>query len=73
MLSLYQNDNEYQQHSHAIQLIAVKYRLKESVVRRLYEKHLRALLHKAKFRKYLPVLVSRRVRDLIRESRSLSG
>ena len=68
MLSLYQNDNEYQQHSHAIQSLASRYNLKESVVRRLYEGQLRKFLQKARFRKYLPVLVSRRVKDLICKS-----
>ena len=70
MFGLYQNDNEYQQHSQAIQSLALQYQLKESKVREIYEGVLGELLHKARFRKFLLILVTRHVKVLLNRSKS---
>jgi len=67
MLNLYINDNEYQQHSEAIHLLADQYHINEPFVREVYEKILKDLSHKAKFRKYLIVLVARQVKEFLRK------
>jgi len=66
MFALYQNDNEYQQHSQAIHSLATEYHIKESRVREIYEGALSELLQKAKFRKFLLILVTRHVKALLK-------
>jgi len=65
---LYNSENEYQQHSQAIHSLAGQYHIKESLVREIYEKALKDLLQKARLRKYLLILVSRHVKDLLCKS-----
>jgi len=62
---LYHSENEYQQHSQAIHSLAGQYHIKEPLVREIYEHVLKELLLKAKFRKYLIVLVPRHVKGLL--------
>jgi len=65
MFALYQNDNEYQQHAHAIHDLADQYHLKESLVREIYESVLKDLLQTARFRKYLQILTTRTAKKLL--------
>jgi len=69
MCALYFSDNEYQQHSQAICSLSSRHHLSEKNVRNIYEKVLKDFVDKAKFRKYLIVLVSRRVNDILRKSK----
>lgn len=62
---LYRTDSEYKQHSDAIHLIADQYHINESQVREVYEKVLDDLLKTAKFRKYLLILATRHVKQLL--------
>ena len=65
MVSLYINDSEYQQHSHAICALANQFHIKESLVRDIYEKTLEELVSKARFRKYLSILATRHVKNIL--------
>lgn len=63
---LYRNDNEYKQHSSAIHSLAEQYHVQEPFVREIYEETLKTLQEKAKFRKYLTILVSRQVQEMLK-------
>lgn len=63
MQTLYRNNTEYQQHASAIHQLAHQYHENESIVRELYEKILADFLLEARFRRYLSILVSRKVVD----------
>ncbi len=72
MYVLYHSDNEYQQHSKAILSIAEQYQLKEAVIRKIYENVLKDLQAKARLKKFLLVLVTRHVKELLHKSRRVS-
>jgi len=59
------SDKEFKQHNRAIQSIADQFHIKEELIRDLYEKILFDLLPKAKLKKYLSVLVTKRVKELL--------
>lgn len=65
MFALYENENEYQQHSHAIHSLANRYQIKEALVREIYEVILKDLLKTAKFRKYVLILATRNAKKLL--------
>ena len=69
MSILYRSKNEYQQHSNAIHSLADEYHIKESFVREIYEGVLNDFQSKAKFRKYLLILVTRHVKELLYKSK----
>jgi hypothetical protein len=54
-------------HAHAIQALAVETRLPLERVGNLYAVELKRLLPGARIKDYLPVLISRRVRQILRE------
>ncbi len=70
MVALYSDKNEYQQHAEAIHKLASQFHAQESQVRDLYEKILSDLLETARFKKYLLILVSRRVKDILHRTRT---
>jgi len=56
-------------HAHAIEALAVETRAPLERVGNLYAVELERLTVGARIRDYLPVLISRRVRDILREQR----
>ncbi len=66
MQLLYEDDNEYQKHSSAIHKLAEQFQQKESYVRDIYEETLSQLLPRARFKRYLSILVSRQVSEFLR-------
>ncbi|HVP79318.1 MAG TPA: DUF3562 domain-containing protein [Thermodesulfobacteriota bacterium] len=69
---LYEDDLERQQHAHAIQILAVEIRISEEEIYRVYEVVLREYKREAKIKTYLPILVAKRVRELLGKSVTLS-
>ena len=69
---LYEDDLERQQHAHAIQTLAKRVRVSEEEVYRVYEVVLREYKSKAKIKTYLPILVAKRVEELLDKTRALS-
>lgn len=63
---LYENDVEQEQHAEAIRRLARELFIPESDIRRLYEIRLKCIKNGARIRDYLVVLVSRRVKDAVR-------
>jgi hypothetical protein len=64
---LYEDDPEKQQHAHAIQILAEGVRISEEEVFQLYEGVLREYKKEAKINIFLPILVTKRVRELLDE------
>jgi hypothetical protein len=69
---LYEDDLEKQQHAHAIQILAEGIRISAEEIYRLYEGVLREHKKEAKIRIFLPILVTKRVRELLEKKASLS-
>lgn len=67
MRALYSSDNEYLQHSNAIHSLANQHHITESRVREIYEVILQEFKSKAKFKKYLLILVTKHVKDLLKK------
>ena len=69
---LYDDDLEKQQHTHAIQILAKKVSISEEEIYQLYEDVLWEFKREAKIKTYLPILVAKRVRELLGKSVPLS-
>jgi hypothetical protein len=68
MRTLYRSDQEYKQHSQAIESIANQYHYKNSDIRVIYENVLSDLEKTAKCRQFLSVLTMRHVKSILHES-----
>jgi hypothetical protein len=64
-LWLYEDENEQRQHFSAIQTLAKDVSSSEEEVRPLYEGVLKEFRNEAKIRVFLPILVSKKVRQLL--------
>jgi hypothetical protein len=64
---LYEDDPEKQQHAYAIQILAEGNRISEEEIYQLYEGVLREYKKEAKIKIFLPILVTKRVRELLDE------
>ena len=64
---LYEDDPEKQQHAHAIQILAEGVSTSEEEIFQLYEGVLREYKREAKVKIFLPILVTKRVRELLDE------
>jgi hypothetical protein len=64
--ALYEDESERQRHLSAIQTVALHAGSSLEEVERLYETVLKSFKQSARIRDFLPVLVSRRVEDLLR-------
>ncbi|HVP78909.1 MAG TPA: DUF3562 domain-containing protein [Thermodesulfobacteriota bacterium] len=69
---LYENDLEKQQHVHAIQILTEGVRISVEEVYQLYEGVLREYKREAKIKIFLPILVAKRVRELLEKNRTTS-
>jgi hypothetical protein len=67
---LYEDDQEQQQHAHAIQILAEGVRVSEEKICHLYEDVLGEYKREAKVKLFLSILVTKRVRVLLDEKRS---
>jgi hypothetical protein len=66
---LYEDDLERNQHAHAIQILAEGIRISEEEIYRIYEGVLREYKREAKVKIFLPILVPKRVRELLGEKK----
>ncbi len=62
---LYEDDPERQQHAHAIQILAEGVKIPAEEIFQLYEGVLREYEREAKIKIFLPILVTKRVRELL--------
>jgi transcriptional regulator with AAA-type ATPase domain len=62
---LYENDLERKQYAHAIQILAAEVRISEEEIYRLHEGVLREYKREAKIKIFLPILVMKRVKELL--------
>ena len=69
---LYEDDLEKQQHAHAIQILIERVRISEEEVYRLYEGVLRDYKREARVKIFLPILVPKRVRELLDKNKTPS-
>ena len=69
---LYEDDLEKQQHAHAIQILIERVRISEEEVYRLYEGVLRDYKREARVKIFLPILVPKRVRELLEKNKTPS-
>ena len=63
---LYDDETEKRQHLNAIQMLALDMRIPMDVISQLYEVELGELKQSVKIKDFLTVLVSRRVREMIK-------
>ena len=70
---LYENDLEKQQHAHAIQILAEGVMISEAEMYQLYEGVLMEYKREAKIKIFLPILVTKRVRELLHEKTRALG
>jgi hypothetical protein len=68
---LYEDEIEKQQHAHAIQVLADVVRISEEEVYRVYEVVLREFKKEARVKIFLPILVTKRVREILDKNRDL--
>jgi hypothetical protein len=67
---LYEDDLEKQQHAHAIQVLAEGVRVvSEEEIYELYEGVLREYKREARVKIFLPILVTKKVRELLDEKK----
>lgn len=69
---LYRSESDYKQHANAIHSLAEQYHIKESSVREIYEDVLNDFQSKARLKKYLLILVTRHVKELLYKSKLIS-
>lgn len=65
MRTLYRSDQEYKQHTQAIESIASQFNYNDSTIRTIYENILSDLEKTAKCRQYLSVLTMRHVKNIL--------
>ncbi len=70
---LYEDDLEKQQHAHAIQILAEGIMISQAKIKPLYEGILREYKREAKIRTYLPIIVAKRVREILDKNSTLSA
>ena len=64
-LALYENETEQKQHFSAIQKLVRDVSSSEEEIRHLYEDVLKEFKSEAKIRTFLPILVSKKVKELL--------
>lgn len=62
---LYENEKEEQRHSNAIEMLAKDLGISVNRIHYLYEMILKEFIKDSKIKDYLPILVSRRVKDIV--------
>ena len=67
---LYENEAEHRQHVLAMQFLASDTRSSEEIIRPLYEKVLYELKKEATVKHYLTIIVSRRVKSMLKEEKA---
>ena len=65
--SLYEDDAEKQQHAQAIQILAEGVRISQQEMYQIYEAVLGEYKREAKVKLFLPILVTKRVRQILDE------
>ncbi len=73
MYVLYRSEKEYQQHSKAIHSIADHYKLKEALIREIYEGELKDLQKTSRLKNFLSVLVTRHVKEFLYKSKLITS
>jgi len=68
-LALYEDETEQKQHFSAIQKLVRDVSSSEEEIRHLYEDVLKELKSEARIRTFLPILVSKKVKELLDASR----
>ncbi len=63
--ALFSNDVEKNQHESALQLLCEEFPAQSQQVTELYENELAAMITEATIRSYLPIFISRKVREVI--------
>lgn len=73
MTLIYDTENERKQHLGAINSLASRYHVNESVIQEIYENKLEKLKYRARVKTYLSVLAARYVKDFLHEANMVSS